>query len=115
MPTKTNSTTQSKMTKSEITKALRLLEKYGWIVKTFNSNKKTSIGIVGFPDHFLINPAKQKLVMIEVKLGKDKLSLKQCSFIEALARTFQNSQNEIMIFPGKFKTIPELLDYLLNC
>lgn len=102
------------MTKSEITKALKSLEKYGWIVKTFNSKKPTSTGIVGFPDHFLINPAKQKLVMIEVKLGKDKLSLKQCEFIEALARTFKDSQHEVMIFPGKFKTIPELLDYLLN-
>ena len=103
------------MTKSEITHALKSLEKYGWIVKTFNSNRKTSRGMIGFPDHFLMNPYKQKLVMIEVKLGKDKLSPKQCSFIEALARTFQNSKNEIMIFPGKYKTIPELLDYLFNC
>ena len=103
------------MTKSEITQALKALEKYGWIVKTFNSKKPTSTGIVGFPDHFLINPAKQKLVMIEVKLGKDKLSPKQSSFIEALARTFQDSKNEIMIFPAKYKTIPELLDYLFNC
>jgi len=103
------------MTKTEITQALKALEKYGWIVKTFNSKKPTSTGIVGFPDHFLINPAKQKLVMIEVKLGKDKLNLRQCEFIEALARTFQDSKNEIMIFPGKYKTIPELLDYLFNC
>ena len=103
------------MTKSEITKALKSLENYGWIVKTFNSKKPTSTGIVGFPDHFLMNPYKRKLVMIEVKLGKDKLSLKQCSFIEALSRTFQDSKNEIMIFPGKYKTIPELLDYLFNC
>ena len=103
------------MTKTEITQALKSLEKYGWIVKTFNSKKPTSTGIVGFPDHFLINPAKQKLVMIEVKLGKDKLSPKQSSFIEALAMTFRNSQHEVIIFPGEFKTIPKLLDYLLNC
>lgn len=103
------------MTKSEITKALKSLEKYGLIVKTFNSKKPTSKGMIGFPDHFLINPYKKKLVMIEVKLGKDTLKVDQRYFIDAAEKTFQNSKNEIMIFPGKYKTIPELLDYLFNC
>ena len=103
------------MTKSEITQALKSLEKYGWIVKTFNSNRKTSRGMIGFPDHFLMNPYKRKLVMIEVKLGKDTLTVDQRYFINAAEETFRASKNEIMIFPGKYKTIPELLDYLFNC
>jgi hypothetical protein len=103
------------MTKTEITQALKSLENYGWTVKTFNSNRKTSRGMIGFPDHFLMNPYKRKLVMIEVKLGKDILTVDQRYFINTAEETFRASKNEIMIFPGKYKTIPELLDYLFNC
>lgn len=97
------------MTKTEISKALKHLENYGWIVKTFNSNRYNMKGSIGFPDHVLVNASKKLLIFIEVKLGKDKLSLKQCEYLTAL-----NSVAEVIIFPEKFQTIETLMEYLLN-
>lgn len=98
------------MTKSEITKALKQLERYGWIVKTFNSNRYNMTGAKGFPDHVLVNATKKELVFIEVKLGKDKLSPEQCEYLVAL-----RGVAEVIIFPNeKFDSLDKLLEYLFN-
>ena len=97
-----------KLTKTEITKALNYLENYGWIVKTFNSNRYNMRGSKGFPDHVLVNSSKKLLVFIEVKLGKDKLSPQQCEYLVALREVA-----EVIIFPNEqFDTLDKLLEYL---
>jgi len=99
-----------KLTKTEITKALNQLGKYGWSVKTFNSNRYNMKGSKGFPDHVLVNASKKLLIFIEVKLGKDKLSLKQCEYLVALREVA-----EVIIFPNeKFNSLDKLLMYLFN-
>ena len=101
---------EMKLTKTEITKALNHLENYGWIVKTFNSNRYNMRGSKGFPDHALLHPGKKKLIFIEVKLGKDKLSPQQCEYLVALREVA-----EVIIFPNeKFDTLNKLLEYLFN-
>ena len=98
------------MTKSEITKALKHLENYGWIVKTFNSNRYNMKGSIGFPDHVLVHQEKKLLIFIEVKLGKDKLSPPQCEYLVALREVA-----EVIIFPNeKFDTLDKLLEYLFS-
>jgi hypothetical protein len=100
---------RAEMTKTEISKALKHLENYGWIVKTFNSNRYNMKGSIGFPDHVLVNASKKLLIFIEVKLGKDKLTQAQTNLLTAL-----DSVAEVIVFPFQFGTISELMEYLLN-
>lgn len=95
------------MTKTDITRGLNCLKRYGWIVKTFNSNRYAMTGSKGFPDHCLINAAKKRLVFIEVKLGKDKVSEDQATTLQAL----RDVGAEVIIFPNdECKGIQDLQD-----
>jgi len=104
------------MTKSEITKALKPLTKYGWDVKTFNHNKAMPTGARDWVDHFLVHESKGWIIFIEVKIGKDSLSEGQTEYKKSLQSCCNaNGKAQYILFPGKYKTIPELLDYLFNC
>lgn len=70
------------MIKSEITNYLNSVKKFGGEIKTFNSNKYTGKGFIGFVDHMIIY--KGYLLFIEVKIGKDKTSKKQNNFSKFL-------------------------------
>lgn len=60
----------TKPTKSEISQEFKQLEKYGYKVFTFNSNKR--VRTTGFVDHVIVG--KGKAYFIEVKIGKDVMS-----------------------------------------
>lgn len=102
------------MTKGEVTKALKALQGVGWKVYTFNNFRAMPTGSIGFPDHVLAHPAKKKLIFIEVKIGKDKLSMEQAETLTTLAACCEGTNHEVMIFPGKCKTISELQEYIFN-
>ena len=72
------------MTKSDITNTLKGLEKYGFKVYTFNSNKPMPTGLKGLPDHLIIGKSYQW--WIEVKLGKDTEKPDQKIFREMIER-----------------------------
>jgi hypothetical protein len=76
-------------TKSNITKKFKQLEKYGYLVKTFNDRRAISKGAKGFIDHLIIG--KGRMYFIEVKIGKDKLSNEQEAFMMEVNRVKCNN------------------------
>jgi len=58
--------------KKEISEIFASLRKLGYLVFNFNNNQSFRVAQAGFVDYFIIG--KGKIIMIEVKLGKDKFS-----------------------------------------
>lgn len=65
-------------TKTDIKNSLKLIERYGGKLYTFNSNRYTGTGFKGFPDHILFYKGYE--IFVEVKIGKDKISAEQIIF-----------------------------------
>jgi len=61
--------------KSVISKELSRLRKFGFLVYNFNFRKSLPGGIKFFVDHLIIS--KKYLIFVEVKIGKDTLSVEQ--------------------------------------
>ena len=102
------------MTKTEITNALNNLS--GWSCKTFNSYRANATGMKGFPDHFLFHEASGSFLFIEIKLGRDKLSEKQRSYLYGLDRACKSNKKAMsVIFPNeKLKCIADLTDFVMT-
>lgn len=66
------------VTKSDISKSLKDLRKYGFLVFTFNAWRGSHSGNKGFPDHVILKGSR--MYFLEVKIGKDKLSKEQKEF-----------------------------------
>lgn len=72
------------MTKTDITASLKNLEKHGFKVYTFNSNKPMPKGLRGLPDHLIIGNMYQW--WLEVKIGKDTEKPDQKTFREMIEK-----------------------------
>lgn len=72
------------MTKSEITKKLNEYKKAGWLVYTWNDRRAVPSGAKGWVDHVLIHPKWAVMFMMEIKLGKDKMSRGQSELHSAM-------------------------------
>jgi len=78
--------------KTAISKALGKLRDFGFIVITFNSNKRFGRGMTGFVDHFII--AKGNIFFIEVKLKGDVMSEPQKKLRDALIKIEERMRME---------------------
>ena len=78
--------------KSQISKELAKLRDFGYIVITFNSNKRFGRGMTGFVDHFII--ARGNIFFIEVKLKGDVMSRKQKELRDALIKIEERMRME---------------------
>jgi len=73
-----------KMTKSELTKEINILKKFGWKLLNFNFHYKIkSAHIQDHPDTLAIHPTKG-IIYIEIKIGKDSLSPGQIEFMDII-------------------------------
>lgn len=72
------------MTKGEISAQLRSLSKYGYLVYTFNSNKRMRGACQGWVDHVVIDKRKGIVYFLEVKIGPDSLRAAQIELKTAL-------------------------------
>lgn len=73
------------MTKTEITNKLNTLRKiFGVNVYHFNHNHKMPTGSIGWADHIITT--NNYIIVIEDKLGKDKLSKKQSDLKNAIRK-----------------------------
>ncbi len=64
-----------KTEKTRITEIFKELEKFGYKVFTFNSNKAVPKGTRDFVDHLIIGHGR--VIFVEVKIGKDTMSAGQ--------------------------------------
>ena len=64
-----------KSEKSEISKEFARLREYGYLVFNFNQKTRFGIGLTGFCDYVIIGFGR--IIFIEVKIGKDRLSKEQ--------------------------------------
>lgn len=62
-------------TKSDITKEIKKLEKYGYKVLTFQTNRRGRNATNGMTDYLVLG--NNSIAFIEAKIGKDKLSKQQ--------------------------------------
>ena len=92
------------ITKTDITNRLKGLEKIGYKVFTFNSNRAMPSGSKGFVDHVLVGHGLN--YMIEVKIGKDKLSAEQ----KKTQKLFSQCNNYFIITENN---LDQIIDYIL--
>lgn len=64
-----------KSEKSQISAEFARLREYGYLVFNFNQKSRFGSGLVGFCDHLIIGFGR--IVFIEVKIGKDRISKQQ--------------------------------------
>ena len=74
-----------KSEKSAISSEFARLREYGYLVFNFNQKTRFGSGMVGFCDHLIIGFGR--IIFIEVKIGKDKLSIEQEQLRAELIRT----------------------------
>jgi len=58
----------------QISKTFLVLQKYGAIIRNYNSKKSYTSSQSGWVDHAIIY--KDQMYLIEIKIGKDKLNPK---------------------------------------
>ena len=74
-----------KSEKSQISAEFARLREYGYLVFNFNQKSRFGSGLVGFCDHLIIGFGR--IIFIEVKIGKDKLSAEQEKLKDELIKT----------------------------
>jgi hypothetical protein len=71
-------------TKSDVSRYFKQLEKYGFKVFNFQSNRAMGTGTVGMTDLLVIGRAAFEKYFIEIKIGRDRLSPEQIALRERL-------------------------------
>lgn len=73
------------MTKSLITKKLNEYKKAGWLIYHWNDRRAVPSGAKGWVDHVLIHPDLCIILLLEIKIGRDKLNVKQTELLTAIS------------------------------
>lgn len=92
--------------KKEISKAFRLLEKYGCKVFNFSANKRLSSGMKDFVDYVVLG--RSKVYFVELKIGKDDFSEGQLGTKGHLLKIGGNVRYHIAT-EKNYKTIIDLI------
>ena len=76
---------KTKSEKSLISTEFARLRDYGYLVFNFNQKTRFGSGLVGFCDHLIIGFGR--IIFLEVKIGRDKLSKEQVKLKDELIKT----------------------------
>jgi len=99
------------MTKDEISIEFNRLEKFGYQVYNFNSNRANNRGIIGFPDHVIVG--RGLLIFVEVKRDGDVMSKQQFAFREA-AKSVEDNKRVMCFLLTKTGQAKELVEKILK-
>lgn len=98
-------------TKDKISKEFNRLEKFGYQVYNFNSNRANNRGIIGFPDHVIVG--RGLLIFIEVKRDGDIMSKQQFAFQEAI-KSVEDNKRVMYFLLIKTEQAKELVEKILT-